>query len=50
MTVSTLPELRAIVEQQKDGEPLVLQVERAGRMRYVEMGWISVSNVISTGK
>jgi S1-C subfamily serine protease len=35
--VSTLPELRAIVERQKDGEPLVLQVERAGRMRYIEM-------------
>jgi serine protease Do len=49
-TVSTLSELRAVVERQEDGEPLVLQVERAGRMRYVEMGWISVSNVTSTGK
>lgn len=48
--VSTLPELRAIVERQKDGEPLVLQVERAGRMRYVEIGCTGVSNVISTGK
>ena len=36
-TVSTLPELRAVMERQKDGEPLVLQVERAGRIRYVEM-------------
>ncbi len=36
-TVSTLPELRAVIELQKDGEPLVLQVERAGRIRYVEM-------------
>jgi serine protease Do len=36
-TVSTLPELRAVVERQKDGGPLVLQVERAGEIRYVEM-------------
>jgi serine protease Do len=36
-TVSTLPELRAAIERQKDGEPLVLQVERAGKIRYVEM-------------
>ena len=37
VTVSTFPELRALVERQKPGEPLVLQVERAGRIRYVEM-------------
>jgi S1-C subfamily serine protease len=36
-TVSTLPELGAAIERQKDGEPLVLQVERAGKIRYVEM-------------
>jgi serine protease Do len=35
--VSTLQELRALLERQNSGEPLVLQVERAGRMRYVEM-------------
>jgi serine protease Do len=35
--VSTLSELRAAVDLQKDGEPVVLQVERAGRIRYVEM-------------
>jgi serine protease Do len=35
--VSTLRELRAAVDLQKDGEPIVLQVERAGRIRYVEM-------------
>lgn len=35
--VSTLPELRALVEMQKPGEAVVLQVERAGRIRYVEM-------------
>ncbi len=36
-TVSTLPELRAAIERQKDGEPLVFQVERAGKIRYVEI-------------
>jgi serine protease Do len=35
--VSTLPELSAVVERQKPGEPFVLQVERAGRIRYIEM-------------
>ena len=35
--VSTLPELRALVERQNPGEPVALQVERAGRIRYVEM-------------
>jgi serine protease Do len=35
--VSTLQELRALVERQNPSEPLVLQVERAGRIRYVEM-------------
>jgi len=35
--VSTLLELRAVVDLQKDGEPCVFQVERAGRIRYVEM-------------
>ena len=35
--VSILQELRALLERQKSGEPLVLQVERGGRMRYVEM-------------
>lgn len=36
-TVSTLQELRGLVEKQQAGEPIVLQVERAGRIRYVEM-------------
>jgi serine protease Do len=36
-TVSTLPELRALLEKQKAGEAVVLQVERAGRMRYIEL-------------
>jgi serine protease Do len=35
--VSTLPELRALLERPNSGEPLVLQVERAGRIRYVEL-------------
>jgi serine protease Do len=35
--VSTLQELRALLERRDSGEPLVLQVERAGRIRYVEM-------------
>jgi serine protease Do len=35
--VSTLQELRALLGRQTSGEPLVLQVERAGRMRYVEL-------------
>ncbi|MBL8292501.1 MAG: trypsin-like peptidase domain-containing protein [Bryobacterales bacterium] len=35
--VSTMRELRAVVDMQKDNEPVVLQVERAGRIRYVEM-------------
>jgi serine protease Do len=35
--VSTLPELRALVERQQPGDPVVLQVERAGRVRYVEI-------------
>jgi serine protease Do len=35
--VSTLRELREVVDLKKDGEPVVLQVERAGRIRYVEM-------------
>ncbi|NWF86054.1 MAG: trypsin-like peptidase domain-containing protein [Bryobacteraceae bacterium] len=36
-TVSTLQELRAAVEKQPPGEPIALQVERAGRIRYVEL-------------
>jgi serine protease Do len=36
-SVSTLPELRGLLEKQKPGQPLVLQVERAGRLHYVEM-------------
>jgi serine protease Do len=36
-TVSTLEELRAVVEKQDPGEPVALQVERAGSIRYVEM-------------
>jgi serine protease Do len=36
-TVSTLPELRAVLEKQKPGELVALQVERAGTIRYVEM-------------
>jgi serine protease Do len=35
--VSTLPELRALVDKQKTGEPVALQVEREGKIRYVEM-------------
>jgi S1-C subfamily serine protease len=35
--VATLPELRALVETQQPDEPVVLQVERAGRIRYIEM-------------
>jgi len=35
--VSTLPELRALVERQEPGAPIALQVERAGRIRYIEM-------------
>jgi serine protease Do len=35
--VSTLQELRAVVEREKPGEAVVLQVERAGRIRYIEM-------------
>lgn len=36
-SVSTLPELRALVDRLKPGEPAALQVERAGRIRYIEM-------------
>jgi serine protease Do len=35
--VSSLPELRAVVDRQEPGRPVALQVERAGRIRYVEM-------------
>jgi serine protease Do len=35
--VATLPELRALVDKRQPGEPVSLQVERAGTMRYVEM-------------
>jgi len=35
--ISTLSELRALVDKQKAGEPVALQVERAGKIRYVEM-------------
>jgi serine protease Do len=35
--VSTLPELRAFLERQEPDRPVVLQVERAGRIRYIEM-------------
>lgn len=35
--VSSLPELRAVVDRQEPGGPVTLQVERAGRIRYVEM-------------
>jgi serine protease Do len=35
--VSTLQELHALVDMQKPDEPVVLQVERAGRIRYIEM-------------
>jgi serine protease Do len=35
--VSTVPELRAVVEKQGAGGPVTLQVERAGKMRYVEI-------------
>jgi serine protease Do len=35
--VSTLEELRALMEKHKPGEPVALQVERAGRIRYIEM-------------
>ena len=34
---STLPELRALVDRQEPGEPVALQVERAGTIRYLEM-------------
>ena len=35
--VSTLEELSALMERQKPGEPVALQVERAGRIRYIGM-------------
>ncbi|MBC8164612.1 MAG: trypsin-like peptidase domain-containing protein [Bryobacteraceae bacterium] len=35
--VSSLPELRAVMDRQEAGRPVTLQVERAGRIRYVEM-------------
>jgi serine protease Do len=35
--VSTLRDLRSAIDLQKDGEAVVLQVERAGKIRYVEM-------------
>jgi serine protease Do len=35
--VSTVPELRAVVEKQKPSQPIALQVERGGRIRYVEL-------------
>ena len=35
--VSSLPELRAVMDRQEPGLPVTLQVERAGRIRYVEM-------------
>jgi S1-C subfamily serine protease len=35
--VSTLPELRALMEKRKPGESVALQVERAGKIRYIEM-------------
>ncbi|MDX2152117.1 MAG: trypsin-like peptidase domain-containing protein [Bryobacteraceae bacterium] len=37
LPVSTVQDLRNLVDKQKEGDPLVLQVERAGRLRYVEM-------------
>lgn len=36
-TVSSLPELRALVDAQEAGKPVALQIERAGRIHYVEM-------------
>jgi serine protease Do len=36
-TVSTLPELRALIEKHKPGEPVALHVERAGKIRWVEV-------------
>lgn len=36
-TVSTLPELRALLDKQSPGTPVALQVERAGRIRYLEI-------------
>jgi serine protease Do len=35
--VSTVQELRALIEKQPAGEPAALQVERAGKIRYVEV-------------
>jgi S1-C subfamily serine protease len=35
--VSSLPELREVVDKNEPGRPVTLQVERAGRIRYVEM-------------
>lgn len=35
--VSTVQELRALADKQSAGEPVALQVERAGKIRYVEM-------------
>ncbi|HYZ83272.1 MAG TPA: trypsin-like peptidase domain-containing protein [Bryobacteraceae bacterium] len=35
--VSSLSELRAVMERQQPGEAVTLQVERAGKMRYVEI-------------
>jgi serine protease Do len=35
--VSTLEQLHAVMEKHKPGEPIALQVERAGRIRYIEM-------------
>lgn len=35
--VSTLQELRAVLEKQKPGESIALQVERAGRLRFIEL-------------
>jgi serine protease Do len=36
-TVSTLPELRGLMDKRKPGESVALQVERAGKIRYIEM-------------
>ena len=36
-SVSTVQELRALVDKQSAGDPVALQVERAGKIRYVEM-------------
>ena len=35
--VSSLPELRAVMDRHEPGMSVTLQVERAGRIRYVEM-------------